>query len=68
MEHFCTCHVKQCPKHPLNHNNGCDPCMQDNIAKGKMPTCMFKAVSDDLGAVKDYTIKGFVDFYTNCHK
>lgn len=63
MNHFCTCPVKQCPRHPSNHEQGCDLCIKDNLEKGKMPACMFKAVSADVSEVKDYTIKGFVDFY-----
>lgn len=65
MSHFCTCPVVQCPRHPSNHHQGCDPCIKDNLEKGKMPACMFKAVSDDVSEAKDYTIKGFVDFYLN---
>lgn len=63
MKHFCTCPVAGCPHHPSNHNNGCDPCIKDNVEKKKMPTCLFKAVNEDVSEVRDYTIKGFVDFY-----
>ena len=63
MKHFCTCHVTACPHHPSNHDRGCDPCIKSNLEKSKMPSCMFLAVSEDLSAVKDYSIKGFVDFY-----
>ncbi len=62
-KHFCTCPATQCPRHPSKHDKGCDPCIIDNIQKGKMPACMFVAVSDDIRAVKDYSINGFVDFY-----
>lgn len=68
MKHFCTCPVTACPRHPSNHNQGCDPCMKDNLKKGKMPACMFDAVSEDVSEVRDYTIKGFVDFYLKVHK
>jgi hypothetical protein len=34
---FCNCPVNQCPRHPDNHNKGCDPCIQDNLKKKKMP-------------------------------
>lgn len=68
MKHFCTCPVTGCPRHPSNHNQGCDPCMKDNLKKGKMPACMFDAVSEDVSEVRDYTIKGFVDFYLKVHK
>ncbi len=63
MTHFCNCVVKQCPKHPQNHNEGCDPCIKDNLENKKIPTCFFLAVSEDVSDVSDYSIKGFVDFY-----
>lgn len=64
---FCTCPVEKCPRHPKNHENGCDPCIADNLKKGKMPACFFRVVSDDVSDAKDFTIQGFVDFY-NKHK
>lgn len=62
-KHFCTCPVEKCPKHPANHGDGCDRCIQDNLQKSKMPTCFFRAVHDDVDDVQDFTIKGFVEFY-----
>lgn len=62
-DHFCTCHVVKCAKHPLNHNEGCDLCIESNIKSKKMPTCMFRAISEDVSNVNDYSIKGFVDFF-----
>lgn len=62
-EHFCSCPATKCPRHPLNHENGCDPCIKDNIMKKKMPACMFQAVHDDVSEVRDYSIKGFVEFF-----
>ena len=64
---FCTCPVVQCPRHPSNHDEGCDPCIKDNLEKGKMPACMFKAVSDDVDDVRDFSLQGFVDFYLKHH-
>lgn len=28
-----------------------------------MPACFFRAVHDDVNDVKDFSIKGFVDFF-----
>lgn len=68
MKHFCTCPVAQCPRHPSNHDKGCNPCIKDNLVKNKMPACMFKAVNDDVSEVKDFSIKGFVEFYLKINK
>lgn len=60
---FCNCPVEKCPRHPSNHDNGCDPCIQDNLKRGKMPACFFRAVHDDVSEVKDYTMEGFVSHF-----
>lgn len=61
--HFCSCPVEQCPQHPGNHGMGCDPCVQDNLEKKKMPACFFNIVHDDVSEVTDFTIDGFIKFY-----
>ncbi|MDL2319151.1 DUF6485 family protein [Eubacteriales bacterium OttesenSCG-928-A19] len=62
-KHFCTCPVTECKRHPFNHDQGCDPCIRDNIEKKKMPACMFRVVHDDMSEVKDYTHEGYARFY-----
>lgn len=62
-EHFCVCPVVQCPRHPNNHSEGCDPCIQDNLAQKKMPACFFRAVHEDMSGITDYSIQGFVNFF-----
>lgn len=62
-DHFCSCPVTGCRNHPSNHNQGCTPCIKDNLAQGKIPACFFKAVNEDVSEAHDWTIKGFVDFY-----
>ena len=62
-KHFCTCDDMTCPLHPSNHNKGCDLCIAKNLKKGEMPTCFFKVINNDVGEVKEFTIKSFVEFY-----
>ena len=61
--HFCTCPVIGCSRHPNNHSEGCDPCIKDNLLKKKMPACFFHVVHEDMSDVTDYTIEGFVRFF-----
>lgn len=63
-KHFCNCPVEKCPRHPNNHTQGCDPCIQDNLKKGKMPACFFRAVHDDASKVTDYSMAGFVAYFS----
>lgn len=64
--HFCTCPVGKCSRHPANHNNGCSPCIEHNLKKGKIPACFFRMVDDDVSKVEDYTVEGFVEHF-NAH-
>lgn len=37
---FCTCPDTECPFNPVNHDQGCTPCMEHNIELGEMPSCL----------------------------
>ena len=62
-KNFCTCEKIKCPYHPLNHNQGCDLCVEKNLKKGEIPTCFFKLINQDTSNDKKFTIQEFVDFY-----
>ena len=38
---FCTCTDHRCPFHPVNHGQGCDPCIQKNLRLKEIPSCFF---------------------------
>lgn len=65
---FCSCPVEKCPRHPKNQDQGCDPCIQDNLKKGKMPACFFRMIHDNVDQVTDYSIGGFVAHYLEHQK
>lgn len=44
---FCTCTDHDCPFNPVNHDQGCTPCIAKNLREHEVPTCLFKAVSPD---------------------
>lgn len=46
LSDFCTCVHHSCPHHPLNHENGCTPCIAKNLRQGEIPECFFNAVCD----------------------
>ncbi len=41
---YCTCTDTKCPMHPVNHDRGCDLCIQKNLKLGEIPSCFFNAV------------------------
>lgn len=36
---FCTCKDTACRFHPVNHSDGCSPCIEENLKNGEMPSC-----------------------------
>ena len=42
---FCTCGDKNCPYNPVNHDQGCTPCIAKNLREGEIPSCFHKAIN-----------------------
>ncbi len=61
--HFCPCKDTNCPVHPMKLGKGCDPCIQKNLKQGEIPSCFFRAVSENLDGLEEYTFESFVRFY-----
>ncbi|KAF5078505.1 DUF6485 family protein [Oscillibacter valericigenes] len=62
-KHFCTCRDIECKLNPINHDQGCDLCVQKNLKQGEIPGCFFHLVKDDLSGIEDFSINGFVKLY-----
>ena len=41
---FCTCADTDCPFNPVNHDQGCTPCIAKNQREGEIPTCFYKLI------------------------
>ena len=65
-KHFCTCNVVQCPNHPDNQGDGCDPCIRKNLELGEIPSCFWSNISKITGTT-DYSVEKFTQFYLS-HK
>lgn len=44
---FCTCNDYDCPFNPVNHNEGCTPCIAKNLKEREIPSCFFNAQNPD---------------------
>ena len=62
-KHFCTCKDTNCKLNPRNHDHGCDPCVTKCLKEGEIPSCFFRAISEDLSGVDDFTYEGFTNFF-----
>jgi hypothetical protein len=44
---FCSCTDVQCPLNPVNHDSGCDLCINKNLGLKELPVCFFKKATND---------------------
>ena len=49
---FCTCKNYDCKFNPQNHDQGCTPCIKVCLKDNALPSCFFRAVSEELKDVK----------------
>lgn len=61
-KYFCSCTDHKCPMNPVNHDKGCDLCVQKCLKLNEIPSCFFKKISLDRPENEDYTFKGFAAF------
>lgn len=62
-QHFCTCKVTNCKNHPLNHSEGCDPCIKKNLKSGEIPACFWLQIADNFREYHTYTYADFTEFF-----
>ena len=58
LSRFCTCPHTACPLHPVNHGQGCAPCVAKNLKLREIPNCFFQLI--DANGVR--TGDSFLDF------
>ena len=60
-KHFCACPNTGCASHPINHAEGCDPCIKKNLELGEIPACFWGNVSNVSGTT-EYSAENFAKF------
>ena len=64
---FCTCADHDCPLNPVNHDMGCAPCIEKNLAADEVPSCIWNKIStrdERIAEDCDYTMRAFAEMYT----
>lgn len=65
---FCTCKNSSCKFNPQNHNHGCNPCIKICLNDGALPSCFFRAVSEelkDIEVIEDSSYEAFAKLVLN---
>ena len=45
MLEFCTCHVTDCPHHPMTRkDDNCTACIEKNLREQEIPTCFHNMI------------------------
>ena len=61
---YCTCTDYKCPCHPVNHDHGCDLCIQKCLRQKEIPSCFFR----DIGCEKPTPDWRYQDFAATVEK
>ncbi len=56
---FCTCTDYSCELNPVNHDKGCNLCIEDSLKTREIPRCFFLKVSDNIDDIEDWSIEAF---------
>ena len=59
---FCPCDDHACDLNPVNHDKGCDLCVEDSVKTREIPKCFFMKVRENVDDVTDWSFESFADF------
>ena len=56
---FCPCTDAGCAFNPINHDKGCNLCVEDSLKCREIPKCFFKEAGGDIDAITDWSFENF---------
>jgi hypothetical protein len=56
---FCTCTDYGCENNPVNHGDGCNPCIESSVDDREIPRCFFIKAGDDVDVREDWSFEAF---------
>ena len=65
---FCPCTDYVCTFNPVNHDKGCNLCIEDSIQCNEIPKCFFMKVNKDISGIDDWSFESFAEEVTKCKK
>lgn len=61
---FCPCTDSTCEFNPMNHDEGCNRCIEDSVKTREIPKCFFLKVTDDIDGFTDWSFEHFAELVT----
>lgn len=65
---FCPCTDFACEFNPVNHDKGCNLCIEDSLKCKEIPRCFFMKVNENTDEISDWSFESFVAFVLNNDK
>ena len=59
---FCPCTDYKCEFNPVNHDKGCNLCIEDSIECNEIPKCFFMKINKDISGIDDWSFESFAAF------
>ncbi len=56
---FCPCDDYQCEYNPINHDKGCNLCVESSVRDREIPKCFFLVATDDISDIEDWSFEAF---------
>lgn len=62
---FCPCKDYECQFNPVNHDKGCNLCIEDSVKTREIPKCFFIKAKGDIDGVTDWSFEAFAELVLN---
>ena len=59
---FCPCSDHACEFNPVNHDKGCNLCVEDSVKTREIPKCFFLKVNENIDGITDWSFEAFAEF------
>ena len=57
----CPCPDFSCEFNPVNHDKGCNLCVNDSVKTHEIPRCFFMQLKENVDDVTDWSFEAFAD-------
>lgn len=62
MTEFCSCTDYNCPNNPVNHEEGCDRCVEKCLNQNEIPACFFHKAEGLPADDRKHSFSGFARY------
>jgi len=64
----CPCKDYECKFNPVNHDKGCNLCVEDSVKTGEIPKCFFMKIKGNVDDITDWSFEAFANLVLDSEK